>query len=96
MGFFSKILNATDPKIGKTVIRFTTHGCMGQTDEFDFIGKIVGIAYPKHCDGKKFYKVEVLKAGSYEKRNNNLKREYEEVPAWYLQDIGGDFFVAYD
>jgi len=85
-----------DPKIGKTVIHFTTHGCMGQIDEFDYIGTIVGVTYPKNCSGKKFYKVEVLKCKSREKRNGNLERQYEEIPSWYLQDIGGDFFISYD
>lgn len=83
--------------INKTVIHFTTHGCMGTVHEFDWIGKIVDITYPKHCDGKLFYKVQILKDRTGgELRNNNLKNEFENIPSWYLQDLGGDFFVVYD
>ena len=82
--------------IGKTVIHFTTHGCMAHIDEFDYVGKIVEPTYPKNCDGKKFYKVEILKAGSTEKRNNDLQQEYVEIASWYLQKLNENIFVAYD
>lgn len=83
-------------KMNKTVIHFTTHGCMAQIHEFDWIGKIVGTEYPTHCDGKMFYKVKVLKDQRGESRDNNVKNEFELVPSWYLQDLGGDFYIAYD
>ncbi len=63
MKFFSRIL---DKNIGKTVIRFSTHGCMGQVDEFDYLGTIKDIVYH---DEHKFYKVEILKHGGCEKRS---------------------------
>lgn len=67
---------------------------MAQTQEFDYIGTIIG-SY-KRPDGSLIYKVEVLKQGSLEKRDGNLKSLLAHVPSWYLQDIGGDFLVAYD
>lgn len=82
-----------DENVGKTVIRFITHGCMGHIDEFDYIGKITGIVYHKD---KKFYKVEVLKQKSYEKGNGWIEDKFAEVPSWYLQNIGGDFLICYD
>lgn len=85
-----------DDKIGKTVIHFTTHGCQGQDNEFDFIGTIVDTTYPKYCNGKMFYKVEILKGKGGEKRDGNLVEEFSEVPSWYLQNLGGDFYIAYD
>lgn len=95
---FKRLSKIVDPMIGKTVIRFTTHGCQAQIHEFSFIGTIVDTVY--HQDGfnrdLKFYKVEVLKSPAGEKRDNMLKREFEEVAAWYLQNIGGDFYVCYD
>lgn len=82
--------------MNKTVIHFTTHGCMGTDHRFDWIGKIVGITYPKHCQGSMFYKVKVLKDQSGESRDNRVINEFEEVPSWYLQNLGGDFYIAYD
>lgn len=93
---FNKLKKLIDPMIGKTVIHFTTHGCMAHVHEFDYIGRIVEPTYPKNCDGKKFYKVQILKAGSTEKRDDNLNQEFTEIASWYLQNIGGDFYVAYD
>lgn len=87
MNIFKRLI---DPMIGKTVIHFSTHGCMAQIEEFDYIGEIVDTTYPRYCDGKKFYKVSVFKKG------NNSEREFEEVPSWYLQKIGGNIYVAYD
>ena len=81
---------------GKTVIHFTTHGCMGEQHEFDYIGVIVGKTYPRHCDGKMFYKVKVLKnKNGYELRDSK-EEKFEEVPSWYLQNLGGDFYCVYD
>ncbi len=85
-----------DPLMGKTVIHFETHGCMGTTHEFDYIGTIVDTTYPRFCDGKKFYVVKVLKDKRGELRDNNRKDETRTVPYWYLQDLGGDFLIAYD
>ena len=95
---FKKIKELIDPKIGKTVIHFTTHGCMATIHEFDYIGKIIGIESHKDFSGGKFlYVVKVLKdRHGGEKRNNNLEREYEQVPSWYLKNIGGDFYIVYD
>jgi hypothetical protein len=102
MNFLKKIFKSTkapaiiDPLMGKTVIHFTTHGCQATIHEFDYIGKIVDTVYPRYCDGKKFYKVEILKGPGGEKRDGNLKENYATVPSWYLQDLGGDFLIAYD
>lgn len=85
-----------DPLMGKTVVHFETHGCMGNIHEFDYIGTIVDTTYPKHCDGKKFYVVKVLKDRGGEKRDDSVKDEFRNVPSWYLQDLGGDFLIAYD
>jgi hypothetical protein len=84
-----------DPMIGKTVVHFTTHGCQAQIHEFDYLGTIMDITYPKE-KAKKFYKVEVLKYGSAEKRNGNLPFEFIEVPSWYLQKFSENIYVAYD
>lgn len=84
---------------GKTVIHFVSHGCMGQIHEFDWIGVIVGTTYPKFCDGKMYYKVKVLKnKNGYELRDIKISDQtiYKEVPSWYLQDLGGDFYCVYD
>lgn len=81
---------------GKTVIHFTTHGCMGTEHEFDYIGTIVGKVYPPIGDGKLFYKIKVLKSKKWELRDHPDKPEYESVASWYLQDLGGDFYIAYD
>jgi hypothetical protein len=91
--WFKKIV---DPMIGKTVIRFTTHGCQAQIHEFDYIGKIIEPAYPLKDKTKKFYKVEVLKCGSTEKRDKNLPFDFIEVASWYLQKLDENIFVAYD
>lgn len=85
--FLSKLI---DPMIGQTVIRFTTHGCMGEINEFDYIGTIVDSA-----QGGKFYKVEVFKSKHGEKREKNLLYDFDEVPSWYLQKMG-NFYIAYD
>jgi len=72
---------------------------MGHIDEFDYIGVIVDTTYPKHCDGKMYYKVKVLKnKNGYELRDIKSDDEiiYEEVPSWYLPNIGGDFYCVYD
>lgn len=102
MNFFRKLFKNVeapaiiDPLIGKTVIRFITDGCMGQIHEFEYIGKIVDTVYPKHCDGHKFYKVQSLKDRFGEHRDNMEAPRYYTVPSWYLQDLGGDFLIAYD
>lgn len=97
LSFFKKKLSKIiDPMIGKTVIHFTTHGCMATIHEFDFIGTVVDVVHPEHCRNEKFYKVQVLKSKHGEKRDGNIEREYESVASWYLQNIGGDFYVAYD
>lgn len=85
-----KVSEVIDPLMGHTVIHFTSHGCMGTIEKFDYIGKIVGKTYPRLCDGKMFYKIEVLKDQS------GASSEFKEVPSWYLQDLGGNFFIAYD
>lgn len=90
---FSFDTSFIDPMIGKTVIRFTNHGCMGQIEKFDYIGKIVDSSFRST---HKFYKVEILKSGEGEKREGNLKQEYAFVPSWYLQNLGVDFYIAYD
>lgn len=92
----AKVPAAVDPLMGKTVIHFTTHGCMGTEHEFDYIGKIADTVYPEHCAGNKFYKVEILKDKRGEKRDGDLISEHGNVPSWYLQDLGGDFLIAYD
>ena len=83
--------------IGKTVIRFTTHGCMATIHEFDYIGVIVEKRNAKYCgDGKMFYRVKVLKnKNGYELRDSK-EDIFREVPSWYLQNLGGDFYVVYD
>ena len=91
----AKVPSVIDPLMGKTVIHFTTHGCMATIHEFDYIGKIVDVEY-KEDDRYKMYKVEVLKNNEGERRDNNLITLYEHVPSWYLQDLGGDFLIAYD
>ena len=94
MWLFRIFKNITDPYIGKTVIRFTTHGCMAQNQEFDYIGTIIG-SY-KRPDGSKMYEVVVLKKGSLDRRDVGFAMPLEHVPSWYLQNIGGDFLVTYD
>lgn len=84
---------------GKTIIHFKQHGCMASTHEFDWIGVIIGVTYPIYCGGKMFYKVKVLKnKKGYELRDVKSDDEiiYEEVPSWYLQNLGGDFYCFYD
>ena len=82
--------------LGKTVIHFISHGCMATIHEFDYIGIIVERAYPEHCNGKMYYRVKVLKDKSgYELRDSKEER-FREVPSWYLQNLGGDFYIVYD
>ena len=96
MNWFKRVANKLDPFIGKTVIHFTTHGCMATEHEFDYIGTI--IEAERHLtNGQKMYAVKILKdCHGGELRNNNLLRFYESVPSWYLQSLGGDFYIAYD
>jgi hypothetical protein len=89
-----KLKKLIDPYIGKTVIRFTTHGCMAQIHEFDYIGTIVD--FKINSAGLKLYIVDILKCGSLEKRDGNLKSEQETIAHHYLQNIGGKFLIAYD
>jgi len=68
---------------------------MATIHEFDYIGVIVGKTYPKHCDGEMYYKVKVLKnKNGYELRDSK-EEIFEEVPSWYIQDLGGDFYCVY-
>ena len=93
-----KLAEATkivDPMIGKTVIHFTTHGCMATIHEFDYIGVIVDSAYPEQFDGKMVYVVDVLKSSRGEKRDG-VEHKRVTVASWYLQNLGGDFYIAYD
>lgn len=89
-----------DPLIGKTVIHFTTHGCQATIHEFDYIGKIIDVVYKEDSMNtkRKLYVVEILKDTHGEKRDNNLKNTSASarIPSWYLQDLGGDFLIAYD
>ncbi|MES2428290.1 MAG: hypothetical protein V4560_15020 [Bacteroidota bacterium] len=96
LNFFRKAKAVVDPMIGQTIIHFTTHGCQATEHEFDYIGKIVGTTYPRLCQGKMFYKVEVLKDRCGEKRDERVIKEFQEVPSWYLQNIGANFYIAYD
>jgi hypothetical protein len=100
MNFLRKIFkginvpSAIDPLMGKTVIHFTTHGCMATIHEFDYIGTIVNSSIK---EGRyKMYQVKVLKDKNGELRDNNVKDELRAIPSWYLQDLGGDFLIAYD
>lgn len=94
--FWKRITAIIDPLIGQTIIAFTTHGCMGSIHEFDYIGTIVDTTYPRLCDGKKFYRVKVLKDRRGELRDGNLQDEFREVASWYLQDLGGNFYIVYN
>ena len=89
----SKIPSIIDPLIGKTVIHFKTHGCMGTIHEFDYIGTIIDTTYP---DDQKFYIVKILKDRGGELRDENVKNTIANVYALSLQDLGGDFLIAYD
>lgn len=97
MKWFSKRLKEIiDPMLGQTVIHFITHGCMAEQHEFEYIGVIVGTTYPRLCDGKKFYRVQVEKYKGLERRDGSFdKFEFQEVPSWYLQKMNG-FYIAYD
>lgn len=98
--FFNKpkevVQEFIDPMIGKTIIHFQTHGCQGEIEEFNYIGKIIGITYPRLSQGKKFYKIEVFKDEFGEKRDGNLRDEITEVPSWYLQKLDSNIYIAYD
>lgn len=108
MNFLTKIfkkvnvLSIVDPLIGKTVIHFTTHGCMANIHEFDYIGKIVDSFVKEQemvmnlVSRHKFYKIKILKDKGGEARDKNVNDEYRDIPSWYLQDLGGDFLIAYD
>lgn len=76
--------------VGKTVIHFTSHGCMGTNDEFDYIGVIIDI---KTIRDKLYYEVDLLKNKTGEKRDGLEKTEL--IPCWYLQNMG-NFYIAYD
>lgn len=97
-----KVPAVIDPLMGKTVIHFTTHGCMATIHEFDYIGKIVDSFIKEDkmvmnlVSRHKFYKVKVLKDRRGEARDNGVEDEFRDVPSWYLQDLGGDFLIAYD
>ena len=93
--FFKRFKKLIDPKIGKSVIHFTTHGCQAQIHEFYYFGTIVDVSYP-HNNNLKYYKVEVLKHGPNEKRDGNLSFDFIDVPSWYLQKFNENIFVAYD
>lgn len=94
MSWFRKAKEVLDPLMGKTVIHFTTHGCMATEHEFDYIGTIVGTAYP--AGDRKFYKVKVLKDKYGELRNNPKEINIRLAPVWYLQSLGADFYIYYD
>ncbi len=83
-------------KKGKTVIHFTTHGCMGNIHEFNYIGVITGITYPRLCNGSMFYKIKVLKNKESELRDDLSNVKYEKINHSSLQKLGGDFYIAYD
>jgi len=78
---------------GKKIIKFTTHGCMGNDHEFDYIGVIIG---KKRLDGSKYLEVKVLKDNMRELRDKPEEPRFELIPAWYIQDIGNGTFVIYD
>lgn len=44
---FNKFKNIIDQYIGKTVISFTTHGCMAHIHEFNYVGTIIN-SYISH------------------------------------------------
>lgn len=86
-----------DKFLNKTVIHFSTHGCMANIEEFEWIGKIVGKTYPKSCDGKLFYQIKVLKCKFGELRNTpKLEPQFIEIPSWYIQNLGENIYIIYD
>jgi hypothetical protein len=94
--------NIVDPMIGKTLIHYTTHGCMATIHEFDYIGTITEVVWKDDWVGKykrqhKFYKVEVLKdkAGN-EKRDGTLSHQHIEIASWYCKGLSNNLFIAYD
>jgi hypothetical protein len=76
-----------DPMINKMVVHFITHGCMAQENEFDFIGKIVGVEYKR---GMKFYKIDVF----LDKHTN--VNESVLAPSWYLHHAKENLYVYFD
>ena len=84
--FFKRSIRI-DPMINKMVIHFTTHGCMAQQHEFDFIGKIDGVEYR---DEHKFYRVKVLRFDSEDKEKFTL------APSWYLSKVVDDLYIYFD
>lgn len=87
---FRKLREVIDPMIGQTVIHFISHGCMGTEEEFDYIGKIIGIADPGYYSGSTpplFYKVKIEKG--------KPGRDFAKIPSWYLLKKNG-FYIAYD
>ena len=94
MSWFRKAKEVLDPLMGKTVIHFTTHGCMATEHEFNCIGTIIGTEY---LGTNKLYRVKVLK-NKYGQEARNYTEPLPEfmVPSWYLQSLGADFYIAYD
>ena len=84
---FTVFKNAIDPFIGKTVVRFTTHGCMGQDQEFSYVGTIVGSKVS--WQGYKEYILEAYK-------DEQHPREEHYVSAGQLIHKRGNIYVVFD
>ncbi len=79
---------------GSKISHFTTHGCMGNQHDFNYLGIIVDKIF---ADEGPFWKIKVLKNRSGELRDKKDKKiEYQSIPTWYVQDIGHGTYVAYD
>jgi hypothetical protein len=96
MGFWKKVRHAVDPRIGATVVRFTTHGCMGQVHELSYIGTLVDTGTMPNCGNLKFYRVKVHADGRSNEARNGVDLPDEWVAHHYLQAIGPRLYFAYD
>ncbi len=82
-----------DINIGKTVLHFTTHGCMGTIHEFDYVGIITDVVTEQGYPVTKTYTINILKSSQGEKRDGiKITRK---LTNWQIQDIGG-VLIGYD
>lgn len=96
MKLFRFFKEKIDPKIGSTVVHFTTHGFMGEIHKLDYIGTLVNTGKREHCGNTEFYKVKLHADGKSNEARNGIELIDKWVADHYLQFISPGLYFAYD
>jgi len=93
--FFNK--TDQDPHLGKIVMKYTSHGCMGEIEEFDFMGIIDSVIGLNAHDNLNYYNVKILKDRTgYELSDDPQDVKHRSVPSWYLRELSGGVYKVVD